>query len=372
MASVTPEEQLGQILALLGENSKGINEFKSSMTEMSALKTDLLLWKPKVDHRVHELEHAVLDLGEHIEQVLGSRISLAQPLEPTHGEQSGEVTIAQPSLTTAIREDHFTSPSVKVPSSAHLEFHPPRAAPGSLDHDKRTSHWGADFKAVYTIAPEPAPAIVVICNRFDKDEHNHLLQRFFHIKQTTTVSEYVEQFSDIVHQLLAHDPSFPATVITNCFLDGLKKDEEASQDQPIRRSDLGSYSKRNNQEPIKAHFATSSNFARLIEDKKPPNPSKTRLTGEDKLNTLKNYRRSKGLCFKCGEKWGPNHKCPPSISLNAIEDIWKCIADHEDLVTIIEAVESDSGDDLMAISIQALNGIKGSRTIRPRDYLQGK
>ena len=87
------------------------------------------------------------------------------------------------------------------------------------------------------------------------------------------------------------------------------------------------------------------------------------------MTALKNYRRSKGLCFKCGEKWGPNHKCPPSISLNAIEDIWKCIADHEDLVPTIEAVESDSGDHLMAISLQALNGIEGSRTIRLRGYL---
>ena len=47
---------------------------------------------------------------------------------------------------------------------------------------------------------------------------------FFHIKQTTTVTEYVEQFSDIVHHLLAHDKSFPPSVITNHFMDGLKKD----------------------------------------------------------------------------------------------------------------------------------------------------
>ena len=123
------------------------------------MKTDLLLWKPEVDNRVHELEHAVLNLGERNEQVLGSQILLAQPLEPTHGEQSREVTIAQPSLTTAIWEDHFASPSVKAPSSTHLEFHPTRAAPGSLEHGKQTSHLGADFRAVYTIALEPAPVI---------------------------------------------------------------------------------------------------------------------------------------------------------------------------------------------------------------------
>lgn len=69
--------------------------------------------------------------------------------------------------------------------------------------------------------------VLTVCNRFDKDEHNHLLRQFFHIKQVSSISEYVEQFSDLVHQLLAHDPSFPQTVITNRFVDGLKKDIQA-------------------------------------------------------------------------------------------------------------------------------------------------
>jgi hypothetical protein len=300
MAMATPEEQLGQILALLSENTKGINDLKSSMSEMRSLKTEILTWKPEVDNRVHELEHAVLDLGERVEHALGALLPQAQPVEPVINEQAGTVTVAHSPLTAAIREDHFASPSVKVPSSAHLEFHPPRAAPGSLDHGKGLSHRGTAFGAVYTVAPEPAPVtgatqppkspplsltaigcvpgdrrfyppypsytlfpdvkfhkfdgtnprlwikrcetyfdvyqtepalwvrlasmrltgsaalwfqtvqdtissmswdnfVRAICNRFDRDEHNHLLRQFFHIKQTTNISEYVEQFSDIVH-----------------------------------------------------------------------------------------------------------------------------------------------------------------------------
>jgi hypothetical protein len=38
------------------------------------------------------------------------------------------------------------------------------------------------------------------------------------------VHEYIESFCDIVHQPLAHDPSFPSSVITNRFIDGLKKE----------------------------------------------------------------------------------------------------------------------------------------------------
>jgi hypothetical protein len=72
MAMATPEEQLGQILALVGKNSKGINELKSSMSEMRTLRTEILIWKPEVNNRVHELQHVVLDLGERVKRALGS------------------------------------------------------------------------------------------------------------------------------------------------------------------------------------------------------------------------------------------------------------------------------------------------------------
>lgn len=62
------------------------------------------------------------------------------------------------------------------------------------------------------------------CYRFDKDEHNHLLRIVFHIRQSASISEYIEQFSDILHQLLVHDPSIAPSVITNSFVDGLKKE----------------------------------------------------------------------------------------------------------------------------------------------------
>jgi hypothetical protein len=66
MSMASPEEQFGQILALLGENSKGIQELRTSMVEMRALRTDINTWKPLVDNRVSELENAVMDLGERV------------------------------------------------------------------------------------------------------------------------------------------------------------------------------------------------------------------------------------------------------------------------------------------------------------------
>lgn len=173
-----------------------------------------------------------------------------------------------------------------------------------------------------------------VCYRFDKDEHNHLLRAFFRIKQSTTVTEYIEQFSDILHQSLVHDPSLPSSVITNRFVDGLKKEicvvimvhrpkdldtasslallqEEALMDSSVRdmkkwdHSDnakrySGSGSKSNEYSRQQSGYFPVKPVMHTQDDKKGAEQNKGKAS-EDKLSTLKNYRRAKGLCFKCGE-----------------------------------------------------------------------
>jgi hypothetical protein len=51
---------------------------------------------------------------------------------------------------------------------------------------------------------------------------------------------------------------------------------------------------------------------------------------EDKLQTLKSYRRKNGLCFRCGEKWNHNHKCPEQIPLHVLEELWDAVDDESD------------------------------------------
>ena len=135
----TPEEQFGQILALLGANSKRITELKTSMSEMRALRSEFNVWKPQMDSHVDELEHAVLALGERMEKTL-SNLPQAEPVP-------GVVTIAQPP-PAAVSEDHQSPPTPKMPGSAHLESSPSEAASGSLDHGK------SGFGAVYTVATD--------------------------------------------------------------------------------------------------------------------------------------------------------------------------------------------------------------------------
>lgn len=72
----------------------------------------------------------------------------------------------------------------------------------------------------------------------------------------------------------------------------------------------------------------------------------------NRLSTLKAYRRARGLCFKCGEKWGPEHTCPATIQLHVVEELLEFLG-PEALGLGEEQVSSDS-ETLCAISLQAL------------------
>lgn len=110
--------------------------------------------------------------------------------------------------------------------------------------------------------------------------------------------------------------------------------------------------------------ATPDKPSQPHEDRKMGDSSKSKPM-EDRLVDLKAFRRAKGLCYKCGEKWNPSHKCPSTVSLNALEEIWQFCSgspntDHE---------ASDSTDDLCSISLQAVKGTEGVQTIRLRGFV---
>jgi len=307
-----PEEQFGQILALLGENSKGIAELKSSMLEIRSAKEEIESWKPVVDHRVADLEKAVNQLGDRVEKFFTDKGKLTSSSEEVFDPSSHSA----PASSTAGAE--------KASGSAHLEP-PPFGATSGLKggHREQIYHRSSEFGVVFTTTLDPTPVTgamnlsnsprvkyeyndrapvgrhsipshhpampdlpfpkfdgtnpklwirncetfydvyevsprlwiryatmhltgsaalwyqtfqttvlamnwddfcATVCAKFDRDEHNHLLRHFFHIRQTHFVHEYIEQFCDLVHQLLAHDPTIAPVTLTNRFVDGLKKE----------------------------------------------------------------------------------------------------------------------------------------------------
>jgi hypothetical protein len=159
----------------------------------------------------------------------------------------------------------------------------------------------------------------LVVDRFDRDQFNHFIRQFFHAKQTGSVTEYVTLFDELMHQLLAHDPLINPAILTGRFIDGLKsdiraavllhrpKDLDTASSLAILQEDVlfGAYVKEykrldayNSSRSLYKHSSGSPTTSPIVETKS----STPTAPADEKLAALMRYRKSKGLCFKCGGK----------------------------------------------------------------------
>ena len=70
------------------------------------------------------------------------------------------------------------------------------------------------------------------------------------------------------------------------------------------------------------------------------------------------------MCFECGDKWNLAHKCATTVALNLVEELWQLLP--EDVISQSEPdkLSSDSDEDLMELSLFAVQGIDCHKTIR--------
>lgn len=199
----------------------------------------------------------------------------------------------------------------------------------------------------------------------------------------------------LYHQLLVHEPTIASSVITNRFVDGLKEEihsvimvhrqqdldtasslallqEEALQDfvgRETRKHDYSAISKKYSTDNVKtSSFLPTKSSTQIAEDKRVYDSGKPK-TVDDRLSSLKSYRKAKGLCFKCGEKWSPSHKCAATVSLHAMEEVWQVLNEDSHPSLKQDEEEEESDNELMAISLQAMRGVEGARTIRFRGFI---
>lgn len=248
----------------------------------------------------------------------------------------------------------------------------------SIEVDLRQCSWKALCQAVI--------------ERFEKDQYNHLVRQFFHIKQSGTVAEYVEVFDELVHQILAHDPAFNPSVITTRFVDGLKpeikvvvlihrpKDLDTASSLAILQEEVLMGTSSRELKKFEAPAKATPKWGNNSHAHKPPDPVMTeerKFSGSsrskpsnDRIAALMAYRKAKGLCYKCGAKWGPQHTCSEQVPLHLVEELWQMVSYQDGQSKPDTEGDSDSSDDLMAISAQAVSGTYTGKTVRLRCSIQ--
>ncbi len=211
--------------------------------------------------------------------------------------------------------------------------------------------------------------------------------------QDTTVSEYVEKFDSIMHQLLAYNNSLPLNYFVTKFVEGLKQEIRSAvltqkpqdldsacslaflqeeilegsksvshkkSDQPILvRNSLKSFSPQGYSNSVVKGTSSAPS-----DDRRGSDSTRAR---DDRLAALRSYRRSKGLCFTCGERWSKEHKCATSVQLHVIQELLETLSPN--------SVDSDEQEmeegNLMAISLQAISGTESATSFKIKGCIQG-
>ena len=64
----------------------------------------------------------------------------------------------------------------------------------------------------------------------------------------------------------------------------------------------------------------------------------------DKFAALKTYRRVRGLCDKCAERWRPGHQCASIVQLHVVQELMDLLSsDFGDSVEVSDGAEGNSG-----------------------------
>ena len=233
-----------------------------------------------------------------------------------------------------------------------------------------------------------------LSGKFGREQYQFHLRQFRTLRQSSTVHRYMLQFEELMHQLLAHNPSVDSVFFTTQFLEGLRHEIRASvvlhppkdldsafslasmQEELLDALPRREYRRQEAPLPRAAARpllavgvppvrAAAPGIPVVAEDRRgveAANAPERPRAGDDRVATLRNYRRARGLCFKCGERWGQGHQCAATVQLHVVEELLDLLQAGDQL----QDQQADESDDevLMSISKLATTGQTTPHTVR--------
>ncbi|CAO2151592.1 unnamed protein product [Urochloa humidicola] len=237
----------------------------------------------------------------------------------------------------------------------------------------------------------------MVIERFGREEHEILVRQLFHIKQTTTVADYVDRFSSLIDQLSAYEHNPDPLHYTMRFIDGLteefrgpvliqrpsdldtafviaKLQEEVSVptvQKEFKRSVYSYSHKQDNPVSLPLPPWRDKPGVSLPEDRRGTESSRARSVS-DRWSNLKAYRRAQGLCQNCAEKWSRDHKCADKVQLHVLQELVEVIAAEATSNEADESAYSPSEQLFFSLSSAAVSGVPAPRTMCMTGVIQGK
>jgi hypothetical protein len=72
---------------------------------------------------------------------------------------------------------------------------------------------------------------------------------------------------------------------------------------------------------------------------------------DDKWNSLRAYRKSKGMWFVCGERRGRDHQCKQNIQLHIVQEMLDCLQQSNDEALTDSPAHPEQQQQLMQLSV---------------------
>jgi hypothetical protein len=224
----------------------------------------------------------------------------------------------------------------------------------------------------------------MVLDRFGCDQHELLIRQLFHIKQTSSVEDYIDRFVELVDQLSSYENNPDPLHFTMRFIDGLREDLRAAvliqrpsdldtafvlaklQDEvavparkrEFKRIDPG-YSSKHDAPlswTVPGSVKTDKASPPHIESSKPRPAS-------DRWSSLKSFRRAQGLCQHCAEKWTRDHKCSDKIQPHALQEVLEVFQTEDHDVDPVDCLEAQQDQLFLSISDAALSDVSSPRTM---------
>jgi hypothetical protein len=90
---------------------------------------------------------------------------------------------------------------------------------------------------------------------------------------------------------------------------------------------------------------------------------------DDKWQQLRNYCKSKGLCFVCGEKWSREHQCRSTVQLHVVQEMMEFLSEDDPLY--YECAETEPTQQLLCVSATAQGREEVEQTMQITMEIQG-
>ncbi|WVZ82556.1 hypothetical protein U9M48_029810 [Paspalum notatum var. saurae] len=235
----------------------------------------------------------------------------------------------------------------------------------------------------------------LLLERFGRNQQEQLIRQLYRFSQTGSVQDYIDSFVSLVDQLVAYGPNTDPLYYTTRFIDGLRPDiraavliqrpkdldsactlallqEEVSAQasrREFRKTDPGGGWKPAVRGPSPLPLPPGvDKQVPTAADKTSPEQVRSNA---DKFSALRAYRRAKGLCDRCAEKWHPGHRCAASIQLHVVEELFE-LFQQDEAVSPPSSPPHSSEHVCLALSAAAVSGSASARTLKLIGFLQSR